>query len=75
MGALIVIAIMIAMGLVVFAVIRGLIAFANMEPGEKDENGIPKSLITQNKMMFARIKWQAIAILLLALLLTFSQTG
>jgi len=75
MGALFVIAIMIAMGLVVFAVIRGLIAFANMEPGETDANGVPKSLITQNKMMFARIKWQAIAILLLALLLTLSQTG
>lgn len=74
MGALLVLGIFIAMGLVVYALFRGLSAFANMKPDEVDENGVPKSLVTQNKMMFARIKWQAIAILLVALLLVFSQS-
>jgi hypothetical protein len=59
----------VAMGLVVFAVIRGLHAFAGMEPNDVDENGVPKALIKQNKMMFARVKWQAVAIGLVVILL------
>lgn len=69
MGAVLVIAILVAMGLVVYAVIRGLMAFANMRPDDVDENGVPKSLVTQNRMMFARVKWQALAVLLLAVLM------
>jgi hypothetical protein len=34
------------------------------------EDGIPKSLALQNKMMFSRINWQAIAILIVILLLS-----
>ncbi len=69
MSILLIILLIIAMGFVVFAVVRGLHAFANMRPDELDENGIPKSLATQNKMMFARVKWQAIAIGLVVILL------
>ena len=42
--------------------------FANLRPAELDETGLPKSLTVQNKMMFARVKWQAITIVLLAVL-------
>jgi hypothetical protein len=64
-----------AMGAVIFAVVRGLHAFANMQPADLDKDGIPKSLVIQNKAMFSRVKWQAIAILLVALLLMMSQAG
>ena len=32
---------LVAMGFVVFAVVRGLRAFANMQPNDVDENGVP----------------------------------
>ena len=73
MGAILVIGIIIAACLVVVALVRGLSSFANMKPEEVDENGVPRSAGLQNKMMFARVKWQAIAIVLVALLLIFSQ--
>jgi Na+(H+)/acetate symporter ActP len=66
--------IIVAMGAVVVAVVRGLHAFADMKPADLDENGIPKSLTTQNKMMFARVKWQAIAVIGVVVLLLISQS-
>jgi Hypoxia induced protein conserved region len=73
MNALIILLIVVAAGAVVVAVVRGLHAFANMQPQDVDENGVPKSLAVQNKMMFSRVKWQAIAVLLVVLLLVLSQ--
>lgn len=75
MTALLVLLVLASLGAVVFALIKGLHAFANMRPDDVDENGVPKSLTLQNKMMFARVKWQAIAILLIAVLLVVSQAG
>jgi hypothetical protein len=69
MNILLILLIIVTAGLVVFALARGLHAFANMKPAELDDDGIPKSLNMQNKMMFARVKWQAITILLIAILL------
>jgi hypothetical protein len=40
-----------------------------MRPAEVDENGIPHSLNVQNKAMFARVKWQAITVLLIVVLM------
>jgi Hypoxia induced protein conserved region len=73
MNVLFIILIIFAMGAVVFAVVRGLHAFADMQPADLDENSIPKSLSRQNKMMFSRVKWQAIAIIGLVLLVMISQ--
>ena len=73
MSIIFIVLIIVAMGAVVFAVARGLHAFADMQPGDLDENGIPKSLAKQNKMMFARVKWQAIAVIGLILLVMVSQ--
>lgn len=75
MGYVVTIAIIIAIALVVLALAKGLVAFANMKPNEVDENGVPKSLGVQNKMMFARVKWQAIAVVLLALLMIIANAG
>lgn len=69
MNTLLIIFLLVAMGFVVFAVVRGLRAFANMQPNDLDENGVPKSLVIQNKMMFSRVKWQAIAILLVVIIM------
>jgi Hypoxia induced protein conserved region len=69
MNILLILLLLVAMGFVVFAVVRGLMAFANMKPNEVDENGVPKSLVIQNKMMFSRVKWQAIAIIIVVILL------
>ena len=68
MGVLLIIALVAVMGMVVFAVVRGLHAFANMDPNDVDENGVPRSLARQNQMMFARVKWQAIAVALVAII-------
>jgi uncharacterized membrane protein len=69
MDTFLILFLLVAMGFVVVAVVRGLRAFANMQPNEVDENGVPKSLVTQNKMMFSRVKWQAIAILLVVIIM------
>jgi hypothetical protein len=69
MNTLLILLLIIAMGFVVFAVIRGLHAFANMQPNDVDENGVPKSLVIQNKMMFSRVKWQAIAVIVVMIIL------
>lgn len=68
MGVLLIIALILVMGLVVFAVVRGLHAFANMDPNDVDEKGVPRSLARQNQMMFARVKWQAVAVALVAII-------
>lgn len=69
MTILLVLLIIVAAGAVVFALVRGLHAFANMKPAEVDEHGIPNSLNVQNKAMFARVKWQAVTVLLLVVLM------
>jgi hypothetical protein len=74
MSALLIILILVAAAGAVIAVVRGLHAFANMQPDDVDKDGIPKSLGIQNKMMFARVKWQAIAIILVVVLLAASQS-
>lgn len=61
--------IVLAAGAVVYALVRGLIAFANMEPENVDADGITASHKKQNEMMFARIKYQAIAVILVIILL------
>ncbi|MEP2989897.1 MAG: hypothetical protein ABJN65_12500 [Parasphingorhabdus sp.] len=61
--------IVLAAGAVVFALVRGLIAFANMEPDNVDSDGITASHKKQNEMMFARIKYQAIAVVFVIILL------
>lgn len=72
MTILLVLLIIASAGAVAFALVRGLHAFANMRPTELDKDGIPQSLAMQNKMMFARVKWQAITIVLLAVLVVIA---
>lgn len=69
MSYILILLILLSAGAVIFALVRGLIAFANMEPDDVDADGVTASHKKQNEMMFARVKYQAIAVVLVALLL------
>ncbi|NCP11166.1 MAG: hypothetical protein GW859_04280 [Sphingomonadales bacterium] len=77
MSIVIVIAIVVAMGGVLFALIRGLVTFlktteADLKGGNEPGAGTSEMHAMQNRMMFARVKWQAIAVLLLVVLSLFA---
>ena len=72
MSYILILMIIAAAGAVVYALVRGLVAFANMEPGDVDADGITASHKKQNEMMFARVKYQAIAIVLVVILLVLA---
>ncbi|MBO6608455.1 HIG1 domain-containing protein [Altererythrobacter sp.] len=64
------------MGLVVFSLVRGVIAFLkttkiDLESGKGET--VTEMQLMQNKAMFARIKYQALAIVVVAIILAFSQ--
>ncbi len=69
MSYVLILLILLSAGAVVYALVRGLIAFVNMEPEDVDADGVTASHKKQNEMMFARVKYQAIAVILVALLL------
>jgi hypothetical protein len=72
MNYAIIIAIVIAALLVLVSLVRGLIHFArtsdDLANGVADTGGPSAGHVMQNKMMFARVKWQAITIILLVIL-------
>lgn len=72
MNIVIILAIVVAAGFVLFSLARGLIYFAqtsnDIANGNVDAAGVAHGHTMQNKMMFARVKWQAITILLLIVL-------
>ncbi|PHR16614.1 MAG: hypothetical protein COA41_14880 [Sphingopyxis sp.] len=72
MSYILILMIVAAAAAVVYALVRGLIAFANMEPGDVDADGITASHKKQNEMMFARVKYQAIAVVLVIILLVLA---
>lgn len=64
--------IVILMIMVVASLVRGVIAFlkSTRDDLENDEgNGASEMQLRQNKMMFARIKYQALAVVVVALLI------
>jgi hypothetical protein len=59
-------------GLVVYSLVRGIMAFLNStreDLNRPDTGGATPNQLLQNKMMFARIKYQALAILVVVILL------
>lgn len=73
MSAFIIILIVAAAGFVLFSLARGLVYFARTSDAMTNgtgPNGTGPSHghVMQNKMMFARVKWQAITILLIVIL-------
>jgi hypothetical protein len=68
------IVIVLLMIMVVVSLVRGIVAFLQASRADIDAGGERhKELqLQQNRMMFARIKWQAAAVLVVALLLAIS---
>ena len=69
--------IVVLMGLVVYSLVRGIVAFmqstrTDLERG--DAPGASEMQLLQNKMMFARIKYQAAAVVVVGLLLAISKS-
>ncbi len=70
-----VIVLVVLMGLVVYSLVRGIVAFlksTKMDLEREDTGGATEMQLMQNKMMFARIKYQALAVLVVAVLLAVS---
>jgi hypothetical protein len=67
---------LVLMGLVAYSLIRGIVAFLkttriDLESGEAETASDMQ--LAQNKAMFARIKYQALAIVVVAILLAVSR--
>jgi hypothetical protein len=71
MNALLIIGVVIAAALVLAALARGLFHFSRSHQAELDGT-LKENQLMQNRMMMARVKWQAITILLLILIGIFA---
>ena len=72
MNTFLVILLVAAMAMVLFSLIRGVVAFlqstkVDLQTGEQVD--ATEMQLKQNKAMMARVKWQAIAIVIIAILL------
>ncbi len=68
--------IVVLMILVVVSLVRGIIAFLHgtrMDLERGEDAGPSQNQLTQNKMMFARIKYQALAVVVVGVLLAMSR--
>jgi hypothetical protein len=71
MQALLILAVVVAAGFVLFSLARGLFYFSQGHRAAM-EGTLQENQLMQNKMMMARIKWQAITIILLVLIGVFA---
>jgi len=74
MTVLLVIVLVGLMAMVVVSLVRGIIAFLHTTRVDIDNGGdgnLRELQLKQNRMMFARIKYQALAIVVIAVLLAF----
>ena len=58
-------ALIVLMGMVIYSLVRGIVAFLNStrdDLNQPETGGATPNQLLQNKMMFARIKYQALAI-------------
>ncbi len=76
MNVFLILVLLVLMGLVLFSLVRGIIAFLkttkiDLETGEGET--VTDMQLAQNKAMFARIKYQALAIVVVAIILAVSR--
>jgi hypothetical protein len=77
MTTFLIVVLLVLMGLTVFSLVRGVIAFlkttkVDLETRTGGETATEMQLM-QNKMMMSRIKYQALAVLVVAVLLAMSR--
>lgn len=67
---------LVLMGLAVWSLIRGIVVFlkTTREGLERGDAGIKEMQLLQNKMMFNRIKFQGLAIVVVAVMLAASHS-
>lgn len=75
MTTVLVIVLVVLMALVVYSLVRGIVAFlqshrADMEAGGERQRDMQ---LMQNKMMFNRIKYQALAIVVVAVIISLAR--
>lgn len=75
MNYIFVIAIVGAAIMVIYSLVRGLIAFVQTNEATKNGEEMAAMYQKQNQMMFARVKWQAIVIVLLIVLSMLAAGG
>ena len=75
MNTLLVIVIVVLAIMVVVSLVRGIVAFMQSTKLDLESGGdrVQEMQLRQNKMMFARIKYQALAIVVVAVLLMFNR--
>jgi hypothetical protein len=66
-------ALIILMGLTLYSLLRGLNAFRQSLDADIDPEGARELQLRQNRMMWARIKYQGLAIVAVILLLLFTR--
>ena len=76
MTQILIVVLVILVALVVFSLVRGIVAFLkstkiDLESGEQTD--ATDMQLLQNKMMFNRIKYQALAIVVVAIILAIAQ--
>ena len=76
MTQFLIVVLVILVALVVFSLVRGIVAFLkstkiDLESGEQTD--ATDMQLLQNKMMFNRIKYQALAVVVVAILLAMAQ--
>ncbi len=67
MNILLIIGVVVAAGFVLFSLARGLFYFSQGHQAVIDGK-VEENQVMQNKMMMARVKWQAITVILLVLI-------
>lgn len=77
MNTLLIIVIVVLVGFVVFSLVRGIVAFMQstkmeLENGDDEERASNMQKV-QNKMMFNRIKYQALAIVVVVILMAINR--
>lgn len=77
MNIFLILLIILAVGATVFSLVRGVVAFLKTTEEElkSGQTGPSASSLKQNKMMFARVGFQALAVLLVAILLLAKGNG
>lgn len=75
MNTVLIVVLVVLMALVVYSLVRGIVAFlqshkADIEAGSQRQHDMQ---LLQNKMMFNRIKYQALAIVVVALILMMAR--
>ncbi|MEB3416169.1 hypothetical protein VCJ71_08830 [Alteriqipengyuania sp. WL0013] len=72
MNTILIILLVIACGFVVFSLVKGIIAFlqtTKLDLEANDDSRVKMMQMRQNQAMFSRIKWQAAAVAVVAVLL------